>query len=268
MFVCYSGTGNSYYACKKLRQALGGRIVDIARRVDSENYSVALETEETLGIVFPVYFGTVPKAVRKYISGLKITGKNNYVYAVATCSSGSGYVSLDLKEIMGEKAPDACFTLIMPNNALVWMEKEDRDTVSRKLSEAEKELERIADDVKNRRTGEIRVVKGDWKPEDRDKFRKMYEDACDTSFFEADGNCIGCKFCERLCPERAIKVYGKTPVWEKDSCSLCMGCADMCPHGAITYDGKYPSGRYFNESYYLRSIGIAMPMDDKRTDAL
>jgi NAD-dependent dihydropyrimidine dehydrogenase PreA subunit/flavodoxin len=269
MLICYSGTGNSYYASKTIQSEIGGSVVDIARRLDKNNFNLALDLDEPLGIVFPVYFGTIPKAVREYVSKMKISNNgDHYIYAVMTCGSGCGSAPEDLDEVLEDAGYmlDAYYTLIMPNNALVFMDPEDDITVEEKLSAAEDELEAIVKDIEDRRSGAIRTNRGDFHPERSEEMKKAYAAACDTKLFASTDECIGCNFCERLCPERVIKVYGRTAVWEKDSCSLCMGCLDMCPHSAITYDGNKVRGRYHNDSFYLRSIGIAMPFGDKRPD--
>lgn len=267
MLICYSGTGNSYSASRTIQEAIGGTIVDIARRLHNNNFNLTLELNETLGIVFPVYFGTIPKAVREYVSKMKISNSGeHYIYAVMTCGSGCRSAPEDLDEVLEDAGYmlDAHYTLTMPNNALVFMDPEDDYTIAEKLSRAEEELEAIIKDIEDRRSGAVRTIRGNYDPDDAEKSRRAYEEACDTKLFKSTEECIGCKFCERLCPESAIRVYGRTAAWEKDSCSLCMGCLDMCPQSAITFDGKKVRGRYHNDSFYLRSIGIAMPLGDKR----
>lgn len=269
MLLCYSGTGNSYSACRTIQEIIGGEIVDIGRRVINKNYSLALSFNEAIGIVFPVYYGTIPKAVKDFVSNMDI--KNNgqhYVYAVMTCGSGCGFAPEDLSNALelSEYTLDAHYTLIMPNNAFINTDPEDVYTIEHKLEEAEKELDAIIEDIKTNRSGAIRTIRGKYDLTDENKCRGAYENACDTKLFESTSDCIGCKFCERACPERVIKVYGRKAVWEKDSCSLCMGCLNMCPHTAIKYNGKTPRGRYHHDSFYLRSIGIAMQLGDKRLD--
>ncbi len=41
--------------------------------------------------------------------------------------------------------------------------------------------------------------------------------------------CIGCKLCERNCPEGAIKVENNLAVIDYDKCSNCGKCASVCP---------------------------------------
>lgn len=269
MLLCYSGTGNSYSASKTIQEVIGGEIADIGRRVTYRNYTLNLNFNEPIGFVFPVYYGTIPKAVKEFVLEMKV--KNNgqhYLYAVMTCGSGCRFAPEDLASALEKSGLhlDAYFTVVMPNNALIDMEPEDTYTVENKLEKAETELGAIIEDIIARRTGAIRAHMGEFKHQDKERLRKEYEEACNTELFESTDDCIGCGFCERLCPERVIKVYGRNAAWEKDTCSLCMGCINMCPHTAITYGGKKPRGRYHNDSFYLKSIGIAMPFGDRRLD--
>ncbi len=45
--------------------------------------------------------------------------------------------------------------------------------------------------------------------------------------------CIGCKQCERSCPDEAIKVVDGKAVVDYDYCKGCGICANECPVKAI-----------------------------------
>lgn len=47
--------------------------------------------------------------------------------------------------------------------------------------------------------------------------------------------CIGCRFCEIVCPHRVLKIENnKARILHKDSCIECGACASNCPRKAIT----------------------------------
>ena len=45
--------------------------------------------------------------------------------------------------------------------------------------------------------------------------------------------CIGCKKCEKSCPEGAIEVRDNLSHIDYSKCSGCGTCAQVCPTGAI-----------------------------------
>ena len=45
--------------------------------------------------------------------------------------------------------------------------------------------------------------------------------------------CVGCGFCESMCPTGAIRVVNGAAEINEDTCLGCGGCAGRCPMGAI-----------------------------------
>lgn len=267
MLLCYSGTGNSYSACKTIQSALGGDIVDIARRVGNKDFTVNLEFNEPLGFVFPVYCGNLPAAVRTFIENIETDNDGqHYVYAVFTCSSGCTFAPEDLTAALEKSGLmlDAYFTLLMPNNALMHIEPEDTYTIEQKLEAAETELDAIVEDIRERRTGAIRPVRGKYDPSENDRWRKEYEKSRTTDNFAVTEFCGGCGFCENFCPEDIIEIQNGKAVWTEPTCSLCMGCLNLCPYTSITYGGNRPLGRYYNDVFYPKSAGIRMNIGTER----
>jgi len=47
-----------------------------------------------------------------------------------------------------------------------------------------------------------------------------------------DWLCVGCGYCESMCPTGAIRVNGAAEI-NQHICIGCTGCAGRCPMGAI-----------------------------------
>ena len=45
--------------------------------------------------------------------------------------------------------------------------------------------------------------------------------------------CIGCGLCEKVCPEDAVHMEGRLPVFDLDKCTCCGTCVEKCPTKVI-----------------------------------
>ena len=48
-----------------------------------------------------------------------------------------------------------------------------------------------------------------------------------------EGKCVGDRFCENVCPTRAIRMENKKAVVDGTKCAGCLHCLDACGEGAI-----------------------------------
>jgi hypothetical protein len=69
-----------------------------------------------LGIVFPIYAWSTPKYVTDFVKRIKVH-KKAFVFAVATCESETGLAFAWLRPFV---RIDSRYTVIMPNNYVVW----------------------------------------------------------------------------------------------------------------------------------------------------
>ena len=84
----------------------------------TREYECQIGENETLGLVFPVYYWGLPTVVVSFLNRLKLSGEKPYVWAVITCGSGIGAADRQLKSV-GKRVGipvDAVFSLVMPDN--------------------------------------------------------------------------------------------------------------------------------------------------------
>jgi flavodoxin len=96
----FTGTGNSLAVAKRI----GGELLSIPQEIHKKDIAYA---DDAIGLVFPEYYGSLPKMVRDFLGMAKFEA--DYFFAIVTCGSGAGTVLSDLQEaaeangIHGEK---------------------------------------------------------------------------------------------------------------------------------------------------------------------
>ena len=255
MIFVFSGTGNSYSVAQRISAATGVKMVDLAAAVRYKRYGYDAAGED-VGFVFPVYYYGLPRMVAELAENIMVRNLGR-VFAVATCGEESGGACEMLAEkLSGRLKLDACYDVVMPDNSIFAFEPPTPEEEKATLEKADARVEEIVASIRNRESGDFCLHKGDrdWR-----EIYPMYEEQRVTEPFRITDKCIECRLCEEICPEQAIKVYHRKPVWDEEKCSLCMGCLELCPKDAIEY-GNATVGRrrFFNRVYYERSIGIPL----------
>ena len=90
MIYYFTGTGNSQAAAGFFSSRMGEDMKSMAEAIKKKEFTCEIGENETLGLVFPVYYWGLPTVVVHFLSHLKLTGKRPYVWAVITCGSGTG----------------------------------------------------------------------------------------------------------------------------------------------------------------------------------
>ena len=260
MIYYFSGTGNSYWAAKKLAEALGEPLADLAAAVRENTYTYTMKKGEKLGFVFPIYAWAPPKAVTEFVKKLELTSPDEpYLFAVCTCGASAGN-SMELFEIALEENGlklNSGFSIVMPDNCITLFEAEKEASVQKKLEQAEKTLHNITRAVKLEKTDFFRVKHGKMA----DTLTKIVnpifcQNAMKTKPFYVTDKCISCGLCAEICTSGCIEMAGGRPVWKQDICNMCLACLNRCPAAAIQYGKKTEKrGRYIHPSYEKGKAG-------------
>lgn len=242
MIFYFSGTGNSEYVAKKL---LGSEetLVNIAEALKSKTFAYEIKPEEQVGIVFPVYFYTLPTLVREFIQKIELKG-NSYIYSVITCGGGICQAGSVLKKELKARNLELNFVqkLLMPDNSMLFYQIPGNDGAEELIKKADIIIEDIKARIDKRETqkiGDITILS--------DLVNLGYKACSKTEKFYAMNSCISCGLCAQNCPEDIIRIVDGKPSWEKNKCSKCSACINRCPTKAIQY-GKLTikRNRYVN----------------------
>ena len=205
----FSGTGNSLAAAKRLAQGLEGA-VDLLPMVGWEKAQRVAFDGDLLGLVFPVYFLTVPDVVRSFLRKL-VFQSDPYIFAVATCNAQPGHSLYSLKRLLGRKGQPlaAGFAIDMPGNAVIG--KVDRtnppEVQEARLANAVPKLAQIVRSVRERQDGVLEGCNAATmhiQSSLMNGFMKyLYRP---SRRFRVLGYCSHCGVCARICPSRNIKI--------------------------------------------------------------
>ena len=254
MVFYFSGTGNSLYAAKKIGEAIGESVLDIASAIHKGTFEFPITSAQTIGFVFPLYAWSAPEMVFDFISHLKLDG--HYVFAAATYGQNIGRF-----DKFFEKAGirlNSAFSINMPNNYIyVW----DQEKQQRCLEAADRRIALIREKIRNRENIiDIHCeLNGRHVPEAMTAFAprmnaQWSQTLRDVSEFYVTDACVGCGLCAKVCNGDAIRIVDGKPLWG-NTCTKCLACLHLCPQQAIQF-GEYTSGsgRYKNPNISVKEL--------------
>lgn len=225
---CFSGTGNSLYAARKIAAGINAEVRNM------RNFGQC--DDDVIGFVFPTYFWGLPKSVDSFLDNIVLTNKNAYIFSVTSYGGFSSGVNGAVEKKLKKQGLKLAYSakVKMVENYLPGFKVNDSDELWKR---SDSTLDAIAHDLKNR----ARKKSGTYTI-----FNKIAQKAYPPN----NGNCAenftvsGCKscgMCEKVCPNGNITLENGAPKFG-EKCDLCLGCLNVCPADAIDY-GKSTHGK-------------------------
>ena len=221
----FSATGNSLTTARLLQEQLIAAKFDANCRLvpvtSTKNVSKVIDEADTIGFVFPIYYGNMPYPVREMISKM-VFKSDAYIFIVSTYRGHSGDIAgrMDqLLKIRGQKL-SLSLGLPMPGNSFINPPEVD----AQYLAEQSQNIANLLPGLLVRQTEDYATTEVfGLRPVDYpNNFRGI----------TTEDHCTGCGICVKVCPMNNIQLQdGKAVIG--DDCSTCLACIHWCPVKAI-----------------------------------
>ncbi len=229
----FSGTGNSLSAARDISKRLGDT------RIEAIGTASAPVDEdcETVGFVYPVYYYSLPTAVRRFAEAINLAGVK-YVYGVATYGGGMGAPNKQLQVCIGKNGGklSAAYGVWMPGNYIFKYGTFPKGLQNFIIKRAAKKTAAIAECVKERRRTDIPQGSAFARRTEKGNLETVAGFYSTGERFVVSDACSGCGICEKVCPVGNIRLSpdGNKPIWGR-KCEQCVACLQWCPAQAIDY---------------------------------
>lgn len=233
----FSGTGNSLMAAKRIGKELGKCELIALSKFRTEETVMA----ERIGIICPVYYWGIPKAVREFLSNLKIN-KNTYIFSVVTMGTSSGNALPEIDLMLKQKGTELDYGIgiKMPDNYSTLLGIQKTEKHEGMLKEAEQTLKAVEKDIQEKKKNEIAKFNKFTDVLFRGKRNALA--GLDAKFVVEDfSSCKECQLCVKQCPVGNIRMENWTPMWQ-NHCEFCLACISNCPKETIQI-GKKTKGK-------------------------
>lgn len=227
----FSGTGNSYSVAKKIAESQGAKLISIPY---FKEYRI---TDDSIGIVIPVYCGEIPPIVKTFLR--KVNLDSNYIWAVAVSGGTVGTTLLSVDKLLKEKNRELGFGahITLPDNSIVT--KPDKNNMQKQLLDEDENVEKIIGKISNKEKNTYPVEQFLGKTSSIQWFalRKIMGSSRKKA---AKRKCIKCNKCIQVCPNGNISMKNGKIVFG-NNCTDCFACMHWCPQACISAGFIKPS---------------------------
>lgn len=247
MVFYFTATGNSLYVAKQFSDAP----VSIPRimRTKQRRFS-----DDTIGIVCPVFAGQPPKMVVKFLEESEF--ETGYLYIILTYGhdeSDSPEFTARLAEKCGVFV-DYITAIKMVDNYLPVFDMTKETALEKHVEE---QMETAVRAVAERKRGVPTATKEQRKLHARvARMNRLTPAFNNGSQIKVKEGCIGCGVCARVCPDNNFYIENGKAKRKQKTCEFCLACAQNCPRKAIglRMADKNPAARYRNEHISIQEI--------------
>ncbi|MBQ2668838.1 MAG: EFR1 family ferrodoxin [Clostridia bacterium] len=214
----FSATGNSMTTASRLADQLGAKLIPVA---STKHLPKVTEDADTVGFVFPVYYGDMPYPVREMVSKM-VFQPDTYVFICMTYRGHAGAAAKRMDQLLRTRGQKLSLAVgvSMPGNSFINPPEVDAEYLEKQAAHIAAVLPQIRSrEVQDHFTEELLPLTPVGSP---NNFRGI----------AADETCIGCGTCAQVCPMENIAIRdGRAVIGE--NCATCLACFHWCPVEAI-----------------------------------
>ena len=214
----FSATGNSLTTAKILAEKINAKLISVA---STKNLEEIIDDSDSIGFVFPVYYGNMPYPVREMIMKMKFSA-DSYLFTVATYRGHSGDVAKRMEALLQTRGGKLSLALGLPMPGNSFINKPEVD--AEYLAMQRENIDKLIPALQAKEMGDYScdgVIK-ETPIDTANNFRGII----------AEDTCIGCGRCVRVCPMNNIRLEnGKAFIG--NHCATCLACFHWCPVEAI-----------------------------------
>lgn len=238
----FSGTGNSLYIAKKVKEELSGEILYIPK------YKKNGSEFEKIIIVTPIYSFGMPKHVYELLPKLDKNVPIIIIQNYGGMVAGADYLVRKYCETNGLNLK-GMFLIKMPENFTTTFTV-PKFYLNSVLKNVDKHLSVIINNIKN---DNLKLPKKK-RIKEETYLKNMSNWHIIGERFNVSEDCIKCGKCISICPVQNISLNGDKITFG-DKCVACLGCYHRCPQKAIRYLNKKKKDRYINPNINENEIG-------------
>ena len=237
---CFSSTGNSLYISKKIAEKIDAQIISMTQDIKELS-------DDVIGFVFPTHYWRPAKVARQFMSNIKVTNDNAYIFAITTYAGKISYGVLgEVESILKGNCKLSYGKAV--KSVCNYIPKLDVNDKLETHDNVDKEIDIIAYEINKRQTKAISSYTIIHK-----LVYKLFPKHCDKQFIISE-TCTNCGICEKICPVNNIEVINED-VKFKNLCTHCLACVHACPNRAIDWTIKTMNKkRYINPHIKLDEL--------------
>ena len=246
--IYFSGTGNTRHCVERFVAAIDSNAE--CHSIEDSGVISALTQHETVVFGFPVYYSTLPKIAKDFITENKSAFQGKKIFIIATKGLFNAYGIICAKKMFADCGAEfiGSHQPIMPDNIrdLKIMEVAfDYSKDSKVIEKSDRKIAKVAEKFKmgkRVRSGLnplnyiigffLRIL---WFYPKTDKYI--------TAPKVNAAKCNGCEVCVGLCPMQNSKITDDKAV-SGNKCTICYRCFGNCPTQALTVLGNKVYGQY------------------------
>lgn len=223
----FSATGNSLKAAIDIAEAHGGAtLLPIREKMQLK----AFTGKKKVGFVFPVYMGTLPQIVKRFLLSYPFRKEEEY-FAIATYYTYPGVALSVAEQIIKKKGGKLNYTASISTVGSCLMEYEvPASKREKKLRKAACKTDKIIRDLKNSIKSRPRFYVASFERMHEWLFHYFFKEV--HTRFTVESTCIGCGKCRNVCLSGNITIINNRPCWG-NNCLACHACVHWCPKNAI-----------------------------------